>query len=74
MIILQGMLYGKNREVECEILAWKSGVNSKLPYSQMRVVEVPNDLPDGEYTLRIDEMIVPTKRKNGSWMIVPFEQ
>lgn len=74
IIILQGMLYGKNREVPCEVLAWRRGADSKLPYSQLRVADAPNDLPDGDYTLRIDGMTVSTKRKDGSWMVVPFEQ
>jgi len=40
----------------------------KFAYSQMRVVEAPNDLPDGEYTLTIDGIAVSTRKKDGSSM------
>ena len=73
VIILQGMLYGKRREAPCEILAWKGAPGSNLAYSQMRVAEAPNDLPDGEYTLRVDGITITTRKKDGSWMMVPFE-
>jgi hypothetical protein len=73
VIVLRGVLHRSGCDVECEILAWKGSPGSKHAYSQMRVVEAPDDLPDGEYTLEIDGVSISTKRKGGSWLMVPFE-
>jgi hypothetical protein len=73
MIILRGMLFGKGREAECEIVAWKGTPDSGQAYSQMRVVEAPNDLADGEYALRVDGVDAPTKKTHGIWEMVTFD-
>jgi hypothetical protein len=73
VIFLRGILFGKGRETECEILAWKNVAGAIHPYSQLRVVEAPDDLPDGEYTLAVDDLSVSTGKKNGLWMMVQFK-
>jgi hypothetical protein len=72
IIILRGLISGKGRQAECEILAWKGAPNSGQAYSQLRVVEAPNDLPDGDYTLQVDGVSAHTKKINGSWEMVRF--
>jgi hypothetical protein len=68
------MLFGKGRETECEILAWKSVAGRLNPcLFALRVVETPDDLPDGEYTLAVDDVSVSTGKKNGLWMMVQFK-
>lgn len=74
VILLKGRLYGLDRESDCEIIAWRPVEHSIPAYSQMRVVNVLRDLPDGLYTLVVESRVYSTEKREGLWQMVLLER
>jgi hypothetical protein len=72
VVLLRAILKGMGREVECEVIAWRSSAdaaNTPLSkYSSCSVLNAPADLPDGEYTIHLDSQDIPTLRRRGLWL------
>jgi hypothetical protein len=74
VVLLRAILKGMGREVECEVIAWRSPADaantasSLSKCSRYSVLNVPSDLPDGEYTIHLDSQVIPTLRRRGLWL------
>ena len=58
-----------NSTADCALLTWKESSTSGRVYTRCRIVDEPSELPDGAYTLFIDDHEVPTRKFEGHWML-----
>jgi hypothetical protein len=73
---------GMGREVDCEVLARKnylppSSGRAKwaYEYSQCSVLQAPDDLPDGTYTvITSDGHTILTAKQGGLWLVGPVQK
>ena len=76
IVLVRGSLRGMGHEVECEVVAMKRTVlhpPKERPqidevYSDCGVLNAPQDLPDGEYTVRVGNQLFSTRRRRGLWL------
>lgn len=77
LVLMKGLLRGAGRETECEVVALrrvaKNTVGARLfepdyVYTDLGVIEAPDDLPDGEYTVEIAGHAFRTSKKQGLWL------
>jgi hypothetical protein len=70
VVLIHGLLSGMGREAVCEMLAMKEPLphNSQTLFSRCSVIEAPQDLPDGDYTVSFSDYIVSTKKECGLWL------
>lgn len=73
VVLLKGMLYGVGREADCEVLAWQVVIGGTPIHLQIRVVSSPLDLPDGKYTLVLDELVYSTEKRQGWWQMTKID-
>jgi len=59
------------REALCEVMAKRQAPagKGKEGYSDLRLLEVPADLPDGDYVLHLDPIMVSVRRRGGEWLL-----
>jgi hypothetical protein len=75
VVLLRGMLRGMGREAECEIVAMRRAnsqrgpmrPNTALTYMDFDVLNAPDDLPEGEYTLDVGGQILNVRKRRGLW-------
>jgi hypothetical protein len=70
-VILKGRLRGMGREFSCEVMAKRhapAGAGQD-GYSDLRLLEAPADLPDGDYVLHLDPIMVSVRRRGGEWLM-----
>ncbi len=70
VVLIHGLLKGMGREVPCEMLAMKESVSgtSSAVYSRCSVIDAPQDLPDGDYTVVFNGSIVSARKEGGLWV------
>lgn len=70
VVLIHGLLRGMGHEGACEMLAIResqTGGGSPV-YSRCSVIDAPAGLPDGDYTVAFDGLLVPTKKESGLWV------
>ena len=67
-VLLKGRLRGMGREAPCEVMARRQDAGGK-GYSDMRILDAPGDLPDGDYVLHLDPIMVSVRRRKGEWLM-----
>lgn len=74
VVLLNALLKGMGREVECEVMVRRSppGITAETSslstYSDCRILTAPSDLPDGEYAIHLDSQVIPVLRRRGRWL------
>lgn len=75
IVLLRGVVRGMGREAECEVVALRQIAATKSKFRRPKsffrdfgVIEAPNDLPDGEYTVRVGDQILNTAKVHGIWL------
>jgi hypothetical protein len=70
VVLMHGLLRGMGREVPCELLAIKESTAdlSDASYSRCSVIEAPENLPDGDYSVVFATHIVAAKKEGGLWL------
>jgi hypothetical protein len=70
VVLIHGLLQGMGREEPCEMLAIKESRNetSAIVFSQCSVIDAPQDLPNGVYTVSFGGYIVPARKESGLWI------
>jgi hypothetical protein len=70
VVLIYGVLRGMGREAGCEMVA----IRDKPPgshrprFSRWSVLDAPQDLPDGRYTVSFEDCMVPVRREGGLWL------
>ncbi len=71
--LLKGRLKGMGREASCEVLAKRQAPEGKSKakqgYSELRIMDAPGNLPDGDYVLHLDPIMVSVRRRGGEWLM-----
>lgn len=70
-VLQHGRLTGMGRSAACELLAWRTPLDSTERYTRFRVIEAPEDLPDGVYLVEFDGRCCFAAREAGHWKIEP---
>ena len=76
IVLVRGILRGMGREVECDLVAMRRSVPSgsmfrSQPdhvYTDFGVIEAPEDLPDGQYTVALGGQVLTTRKQRGLWL------
>jgi hypothetical protein len=69
VVLIHGLLRGMGREAPCEMIAMRDTSPDRTPaYCRCSVVEAPEDLPDGEYTVSFLGEAVRVRRQGGLWL------
>ena len=70
VVLIHGLLQGNGRQEPCEMLAMRDVPTTPGPavYSRCSVIEAPENLPDGEYTVTFGGHIVPARKEAGLWV------
>lgn len=75
VVRLKGLLRGMDRESSCVLLAWKDTLRSeegrsafRYVYSDLQVLDAPQDLPDGEYEASFGDQAVAAIKRSGVWV------
>jgi hypothetical protein len=70
-VLLKGRLRGMGREAPCEVMAKRQapGGKGREGYSDLRLLDAPADLPDGDYVLHLDPIMVSVRRRSGEWLM-----
>ena len=70
VVLIHGVLRGMGQESACEMLALQEThpETRKPVYSRCSVINAPSGLPDGEYTVAFDVVVVAVHRQGGLWL------
>jgi hypothetical protein len=76
IVHVRGVLRGMGREVECDLVAMRRSIprTSRFrrqpdhEYTDFGVIEAPDDLPDGQYTVCIENQVLTTQKRRGLWL------
>jgi hypothetical protein len=70
VVLIHGLLRGMGHEADCEMVAIRDTLSSSRPsvYTRWSVLDAPDDLPDGCYTVCFDGRAVPVRREGGLWL------
>jgi hypothetical protein len=70
VVLIHGLLQGNGRQESCEMLAMRdvSAASGPVVYSRCSVIDAPQDIPDGDYTVTFDGYIVPARKQSGLWI------
>ncbi len=71
VVLIRGELCGMERQTRCQVLARKHSIESGLRgpgYSEGFVLNAPEDLPDGVYTVTFDGHSLGAVRHHGIWL------
>lgn len=64
IVLLSGRVKGTDREAACEVLARRLFRS----YTDCSVITAPADLPDGEYTVYVEEHSFAATKHDGRWL------
>ena len=70
VVLIHGLLRGMGHEEPCEMLAMKETQpeNGAPFFSRCSVIEAPQDLPNGVYTVSFGNYLVPARKDSGLWI------
>jgi hypothetical protein len=76
IVLVRGVLRGMGQEVECDLIAMRRFVPSQSKfrrkpdhvYTDFGVIEAPDDLPDGQYTVSLGKQVLTTQKQRGLWL------
>lgn len=70
LVLLAGRLMGMGRDESCMISATKVSLpgTNEFAYSGLTIQNAPNDLPDGQYTLKFKGHTEAVVKSNGDWV------
>ncbi len=70
VVLIHGLLSGMGYEQPCEMLAMKESVSGtpRVIFTHCSVIDAPQELPDGSYTVRFNDYVVSAKKEGGLWM------
>ena len=70
-ILLKGRLRGMGREALCDVMAKKNSSFTKASegYAISRIMDAPDDLPDGDYVLHVDSRMLSVRRRKREWLL-----
>lgn len=76
IVLVRGVLRGMGHEVECDLVAMRRLVPSQSKfqrkpgqvYTDFGVIEAPDDLPDGHYTVSLGQQVLTTRKQRGLWL------
>jgi hypothetical protein len=70
VVLIHGLLQGNGRQEPCEMLAMRDATTASGPavYSRCSVIDAPQDLTDGQYTVSFEGYIVPARKDAGLWI------
>lgn len=70
-VLLKGRLRGMGREAMCEVMAKKNAPYGKSNdgYTSLRIMDAPDDWPDGDYVLHLDARTLSVRRRKGEWLL-----
>jgi hypothetical protein len=74
IVRVRGVLRGMSCEADCALMTWKESSTSGRVYTRCRIVDDPDELPDGPYTLFFAGHKVPTRKFEGRWMLTFLPQ
>lgn len=71
-VLLTGRLQGMGHQAECEVMARRSPSHGpeRFVYSDPEIIHVAGDLPEGEYTLHLENISAPVLHKGVLWTVV----
>jgi len=68
IVVLRGVLRGKQHQSTCEVVARKHSANLKSNYSDCFVLTAPEDLPNGSYVVEFDGHKLHAAKENDIWL------
>jgi hypothetical protein len=66
---VDGVLRGMNREASCRLRIWQESSSTGRVYLRCAIMEEPEDLLDGSYTLFFGGHRVSTRKWEGHWLL-----
>ncbi|MFZ0274718.1 MAG: hypothetical protein WB524_13815 [Acidobacteriaceae bacterium] len=70
VVLIHGLLKGMGREEPCEMLAMKESQSEAgaANYFRCSVIDAPQDLPDGTYSVAFNGYVVFARKEGGLWI------
>ena len=67
VVLVPAILKVLERDVECEVLSRRLGIEPSPVFSDCSVIGAPDDLPDGEYAIEFGGIRATATKLRGLW-------
>ncbi len=59
------------REALCDVMAKRNAPATKARegFTNLRIMDAPDDLPDGDYVLHVESRMLSVRRRKGEWLL-----
>lgn len=59
------------REALCDVMAKRDASPAKPNdgFTNLRIMDTPDELPDGDYVLHMDSRMLSVRRRKGEWLL-----